>query len=612
MVGTLVLISLIVVVIGVIAVGWFSQPAPHKVPAIAVSITNQSAIIKISHEGGDPVPWSELSVLVDDVKYDYSHGAGYGDSWSIGEDLTIDYSAHPNFPNKVDLVFNVTGTQQMILTSKYLGTMTPTPTPVAPPTPTATATTPSVPAPVASFIANVTSGTVPLAVQFNDTSINNPTLWTWEFGDGVTSNSRDPLHVYPFTGMYTVNLTVTNPGGNTSISRTGYITASLSAPTVTAINPNTSLMVNPVSVSITGTGFLSGANVTLVKGGQTDRIASSVNVVNGSHITCQFNVLTAAAGPWDVKVNNTNGLSGTRVSGFIVKTPTPTFTSITNTTGVRGWTIVERINGGNFLSGADVRLVNASAGPDITATNVVVVSATQINGYFDLTGALPARRNVTVKNLYSDTGTYANSFTVTSNAPTVSAFTQTANRGWPAVRPSIAGTGFQPGAQVRLTRTGQPDIIASGATVTSPTTITAATFDLLGVYVGSGTTGTSTWRVNVTNTFDGRSGSAGTFTVSSPRPTFSSITPATAARGSVVSITNLVGTGFQPGATIQLRNATRVISTASGVNVASPNQITCQFTIPSNGVRPGANAYYINVTNTDGRTRNSGSIFTVT
>jgi flagellin-like protein len=464
--------------------------------------------------------------------------------------------------------------------------------------------------PVANFVGNPLSGPVPLTVYFTDISTGTPTSWYWEFGDGTTDTSQNPSHIYPFTGLYMVNLTATNAGGSNKTSKSGYISTSLSGPMVTAISPNISLQATPVSVTVAGTGFLNGANVTLVTAGQTDRIATSVNVVSGNLITCQFNLGTAATGPWDVKVSNTNGQSGTLAEGFTVKNPTPSVTVITNATGVRGWTVIERITGTNFLSGADVRLVNASAGPDIIANDVVIVSATQINCYFDLTGAAPARRNVTVKNLYSDTGTLANIFTVTSNPPTVTAFTQTGNRGWPTIRPSIAGTGFQPGAQVILTRTGQPDIIASGATVTSPTTITGSTFDLQGVYVGTGTTGTSTWLVNITNPFDGSSGSSGTFTVSSSAPTIPNtpaFSPATGARGSTVTVT-APGTLLQPGMAVVLTSGSTTI-TAYNVDVVSPTSVTFTIDIPA-GAATGA--YTARYTNSDSRTVTRTSRFTVT
>ena len=62
----------------------------------------------------------------------------------------------------------------------------------------------------ASFNANRTSGLEPLAVQFTDTSTDQPTKWLWNFGDGVTSASQNPVHPYTAPGMYSVNLSATN------------------------------------------------------------------------------------------------------------------------------------------------------------------------------------------------------------------------------------------------------------------------------------------------------------------------------------------------------------------------------------------------------------------
>jgi hypothetical protein len=46
-------------------------------------------------------------------------------------------------------------------------------------------------------------------VQFNDTSLN-ANNWFWNFGDGQTSASNNPLHSYASTGNYTVMLVVSN------------------------------------------------------------------------------------------------------------------------------------------------------------------------------------------------------------------------------------------------------------------------------------------------------------------------------------------------------------------------------------------------------------------
>jgi PKD repeat protein len=81
-------------------------------------------------------------------------------------------------------------------------------------------------APVASFTASPTSGYVPLAVQFTDTSSGSPTSWTWDFGDGYTSTSQNPSHTYRAAGTYTVTLTVTNSAGSNTVTQNGLITAS--------------------------------------------------------------------------------------------------------------------------------------------------------------------------------------------------------------------------------------------------------------------------------------------------------------------------------------------------------------------------------------------------
>lgn len=79
--------------------------------------------------------------------------------------------------------------------------------------------------PVASFVSNGTSGTVPLSVQFVDLSTNSPTSWAWSFGDGSTSTLQSPVHTYTTSGTYTVTLTATNGGGSSTVTKADYIGA---------------------------------------------------------------------------------------------------------------------------------------------------------------------------------------------------------------------------------------------------------------------------------------------------------------------------------------------------------------------------------------------------
>jgi PKD repeat protein len=79
---------------------------------------------------------------------------------------------------------------------------------------------PAGPAPTASFTAMPTTGSVPLAVDFTDTSTGGPTSWAWTFGDGGTSTAQSPSHTYTSTGTFTASLTATNGQGSTSTTRT--------------------------------------------------------------------------------------------------------------------------------------------------------------------------------------------------------------------------------------------------------------------------------------------------------------------------------------------------------------------------------------------------------
>jgi len=84
----------------------------------------------------------------------------------------------------------------------------------------------------AGFSADVTSGSLPLSVNFTDRTFssdpNGITSWAWDLdGDGITdSNLQNPSFIYGACGNYTVSLTVTDALHPAStLTRTGYIQA---------------------------------------------------------------------------------------------------------------------------------------------------------------------------------------------------------------------------------------------------------------------------------------------------------------------------------------------------------------------------------------------------
>ena len=70
--------------------------------------------------------------------------------------------------------------------------------------------------PTVNFSASSTSGCYPLKVQFTDMSVTNSGTnveWTWDFGDGVSSNLQNPQHTYVVAGSFGVTLKVKNSKG---------------------------------------------------------------------------------------------------------------------------------------------------------------------------------------------------------------------------------------------------------------------------------------------------------------------------------------------------------------------------------------------------------------
>ena len=91
----------------------------------------------------------------------------------------------------------------------------------------------------AAFSASPTSGCSPLVVQFTDLSTGPVTGWSWNFGNGNTSNLQNPAAVYVTPGQYTVTLTVTDGSNNNTVTQTNLITV-FQNPTAafTSTNPN--------------------------------------------------------------------------------------------------------------------------------------------------------------------------------------------------------------------------------------------------------------------------------------------------------------------------------------------------------------------------------------
>ena len=56
--------------------------------------------------------------------------------------------------------------------------------------------------------------TIPVVVNFQDNSAGSPVKWTWDFGDGNTSEAQNPLKIYLSAGTYQVQLIVEDASNN--------------------------------------------------------------------------------------------------------------------------------------------------------------------------------------------------------------------------------------------------------------------------------------------------------------------------------------------------------------------------------------------------------------
>ncbi|MGH9547819.1 MAG: IPT/TIG domain-containing protein, partial [Terriglobales bacterium] len=229
------------------------------------------------------------------------------------------------------------------------------------------------------------------------------------------------------------------------------------APQVASITPNTGTTSGGTRVTITGTGFLAGASVSL--GGTP---ATSVTLASGTSIMAT--TPAHAAGAFNVMVTNTDAQSSTLAGGYTYAAShsAPTVTAITPNSGsINGGTAVT-ITGTGFLAGASVKLAGTSA------AGVTIVSGTSI------TATTPAHAagavSVVVTNTDTQSGTLTNGYTYfnpSNPAPTVMAIAPVSGtiNGGTAI--AITGTGFLTGATLKLGGTSATSVtVVNGNAIT--------------------------------------------------------------------------------------------------------------------------------------------------
>ena len=83
---------------------------------------------------------------------------------------------------------------------------------------------PRVVLPIAEFSVDASTICLGNTVSFNDNSTGSPTSWSWDFGDGNTSNLQSPTHTYSSGGVYDIKLVISNSSSSDSITKIGHVT----------------------------------------------------------------------------------------------------------------------------------------------------------------------------------------------------------------------------------------------------------------------------------------------------------------------------------------------------------------------------------------------------
>jgi PKD repeat protein len=165
--------------------------------------------------------------------------------------------------------------------------------------------------PAVDFSADRTTIGVGGRVTFTDLSMNTPTSWVWDFGDGTTGTGAKPDHVYRTTGVYDVTLTASNPDTTNSRTKNQYITV-LNIPradfAADKTRGGTPMDVNFIDQSI-------GSPTSWQWDFGDGSASTEKNPVHEYTVPGSFNVT--------LKVSNANGQDATSRKDFIVTTPAP-------------------------------------------------------------------------------------------------------------------------------------------------------------------------------------------------------------------------------------------------------------------------------------------------
>ncbi len=386
------------------------------------------------------------------------------------------------------------------------------------------------------------------------------------------------------------NVTVTNPapGGGTTPNFAFVIsTGSNPSPTLTSVSPASGTLGQGISLTLTGTNFISSSVVNFGSNADGGGVVSN----GGNTLTIAIpSAQLSTAGPLNVTVTNPTPGGGTSsAQSFTVNNPAPALTSLSPssvTQGGAGFTLT--VNGSGFVSTSVVSFNGANK-------STTFKSPTQLTASISASDILSAgSANVAVTNPAPGGGTSSIS-TFTINNPTVeltSLSPSNAVAGGTAFTLTVNGSGFVSGSVVNF---------GGAAKVTTFKTSSQLTAAISAADIASA----GSVNVTVTNPPPGGStSSAFVFSVNNPAPVLASLSPASAIAGGSAFTLTVNGSGFVSSSVVNFngtvktttfKSATQLTAAipASDILTVKTTNVTVTNPAPGGGTS-GAQVFSIN------------------
>jgi hypothetical protein len=346
--------------------------------------------------------------------------------------------------------------------------------------------------------------------------------------------------IFPVHEPGTVDVTVSNPDGQSVTAAQAYRYEAPPAPTVTRVTPASGSVHVTTQVAVTGTGFFP-TSVVLVDGMQV-RSAPQ----DGTRVLADFP--PHAAGAVDVAVVNPDGQRATLAAGFTYVAPdAPTVTSVLPREGRTDAVTAVTVRGTRYVADSLVFLGE-------TPVRTAFVGGEELTAWVGPHAAGVV--DVSVRNPDGQRGTLAAALTfVLPPAPTVTSVTPAEGPTGAATEVRVAGTWFMEGATVLADGAPLPTTYVGDRELTTALGPHAAGRVALSVRNPDGQVGT------LANAF--------TF-VAPPPPVVTGLTPHTG-RTNLTTVVQVTGSGFDRGAVVEVGG---VAVTTSFVNTT---QLTAEF-----------------------------------